>query len=133
MSEGPSIQYRPPHKGEAGFGFEDGQSVPTGEAEIFTDEPPANGESAQLPPLGLDLNMAFSLIIRGSKDSQERDARLLILAMKYEHPDAPKSKTELAAWLNIPRSSVDRLWERVSQCLQGEIASLRKSRTLINE
>jgi hypothetical protein len=122
MSEGPSIQYRPPHKGTVGFGYEDGDRVPIVEAEIHREEP----SEKELPPLGLDLNMALSLIIRGSRDSHDRDARLLFLAMKYGHPDAPKSKTELAAWLNIPRSSVDRLWERVSQCLQGEIASLWK-------
>lgn len=97
------------------------------EAEIHTDETPDNGESAQLPPLGLDASMVFDLIIPGAKDSKERDLRLLTLAMKYNHSAAPKSKTELALWLDVPRSSVDRLSERVSQHLQGEIARFKKS------
>ena len=116
----PSIQFRPPHKGAAGFGFEDGERVPIGEAEIFTDEASASGESAQLPPLCLSVDMTFDLIISGSKDSKERDLRLLVLAMKYNHRAAPKTKTELALALDVPRSTGHRLWARLSSIYKGK-------------
>jgi hypothetical protein len=128
MSEGPSIQYRPPHKGEAGFGFEDGERVPIGEAAISTDESP---DTEPAPP-HLDAGQLLETILHGAVDVKEIAARALILGMLLRCESAPKTATEFALALDVPRTTGQRLWARLFEYLQGELAVFGHGRALVD-
>jgi hypothetical protein len=47
-------------------------------------------------------------------------------------PSAPRTATEFAALLRIPRTSGQRLWARLFEYLQGELAVFGHGRPLID-
>jgi len=110
MNAAPSIQYRPPHKGAAGFGFEDGELVPIVEEQITTDEAPR-----------FDVEQLLDALITGAKNTTEVGQRAVILAFLLKRPAAPQSKTALAALLDVSRPTGDKLLTVISQCLQREL------------
>ena len=123
---GADLQHKAIATAPDGFGFEAGRLVPVVSPDVATDEPPDTPQSeTELPPLGVDAVQILDLIISGAQDGAERDRRLLILAMRYKHPAAPKTKTQLALWLGVSRQTVHADFTRVLAYLQAEIIRLQ--------
>ena len=124
-----SIQHKASFKNEAGFAFEDGSLVPITSPETATDETPDNFPR----PATLDACQLLATILRGAKNTQEIAARALICGSLMGCPSAPKTATEFALALDVPRSSGQRLWARLFEYLQGELAVFGQRSSLVDE
>jgi hypothetical protein len=129
MSEGPSIQHKASFKNEAGFAFEDGERVPIVEEQTATDEPP----DKELSPPRLDSIQLLETILHGARNPVEISAKALVLGMIQGCPSAPKTQTEFAALLGISRTTGQRLWARLFECLQADLAVFGHGRALVDE
>jgi hypothetical protein len=81
----------------------------------------ADEESGDAAPGGMErlsIEQILSLIVIGSYDSKERDMRLLWISMQMRVPGAPKTISELAVWLDRPRTTVREWASRISQCFR---------------
>jgi hypothetical protein len=107
--------------GDPATGFEDGQPVPVTPPEIYFDESPDQ------TPGKLDPLLLLDTLFIGTRTKDEIAARVLVLAKLLDRPGAPKTVTEFANWLDVPRSSADRIWERILQDLQGGLQVFGKS------
>jgi hypothetical protein len=102
-------------------GFEaDGRPVPIVEADIFFDDPPSSDGDTNVNRF--DLDQTLDLLVTGAHDCDEIAARVLVLAMLLKRPAAPKSTTQFALWMNIPRTTAQRKWAAILQCLQVQIS-----------
>ena len=111
-------------------GFEaDGRPVPIVEPDIYFDDPPAADTNAS----HFDLDQTLDMLLTGARDRDEIAARVLVLAMLLNRPAAPKSATQFALWMDIPRTTAQRKWASILQCLQAQISFFGHGRALVNE
>jgi hypothetical protein len=112
-------------------GFEaDGRPVPIVEPDIYFDDPAA---AADTTASRFDLDQTLDLLLTGARDRDEIAARVLVLSMLLNRPAAPKTMTQFALWLDIPRTTAQRKWASILQCLQAQISFGGHSRALVNE
>jgi hypothetical protein len=102
-------------------GFEaDGRPVPIVEPDIFFDDPPA--AAADTTANRFDLDQTLDMLLVGAHDCDEIAARVLVLAMLLKRPAAPKTTMQFALWMDIPRTTAQRKWAAILQCLQAQIS-----------
>lgn len=118
----------------------DGEPVPSvdfansGHGEAAPVREPDYGDGVGLGRLaGLSTPQIFSLIITGTYDSKDRDLRMLWISMKMQLSCAPKTITELAIWLDMPRSTVSKKVAALSQCFRGLLSISRPPGHTSNE
>lgn len=125
MSDAPDNPHAPP-------GFEaDSRPVPIVEPDIYFDDPPAG--DADAPASRFDIEQTLDMLLVGAHDRNEIAARVLMLAMLLKRPAAPKSMTQFALWLDIPRTTAQRKWASILQCLQAQISFFGHGRALVDE
>jgi len=112
-------------------GFEaDGRPVPIVEPDIYFDDPPDDTEPA---PPRLNTSQILETILHGARNPFEISAKAVVLGMLQGCPSAPKTQTEFAALLGISRTTGQRLWARLFECLQADLAVFGHGRALVDE
>jgi hypothetical protein len=130
----------------------DGSPVPT-EYEIAADkfafdafadasEPTPAGDGQRAPIIEatatdsaphLDARQLLETILHGARDKHEIAAFAAICGNLMGCPSAPRTSTEFAALLDIPRSTGQRLWARLFEYLQGELKVFGHGHALVDE
>jgi hypothetical protein len=109
MTDGPNS---PPD----GYGFDaDGRPVRVVWDDNNFDDPPPETDSAAV----IDAGQLLDLLIDGARDHHEIASRAAVLAMLMKRPSAPQTMAEFALLVDMPRTSAQRYWARVFQCLKG--------------
>ena len=102
-------------------GFEaDGRPVSIVEPDIYFDDPPAAAADTTASRFGLD--QILDMLLTGARDRDEIAARVLMLSMLLKRPAAPKNMMQFALWMDIPRTTAQRKWASILQCLQAQIS-----------
>lgn len=120
MHDGPDIQHK-----ATGFNA-DHSPVPIVEPDIFFDDPPAKATGRTR----LDAEQILDAILDGAGNPQDIAARAVVLGMLLKRPAAPKTQAEFALLMDMPRTTAQRFWARVFQCLQGSFSGLWASETI---
>ena len=107
----------------------DGWRVPIIEAQTAADEPP----DKEVPPPHLDSRQLLETILHGARNPVEIAASAAMCGNLMGCPSAPRTSTEFATLLGIPRSTGQRLWARLFEYLQGELAFFGHGRALVDE
>jgi hypothetical protein len=112
-----SIQHKASVKNEAGFAFEDGERVPITEAEIHTDDPPADGR-----PSGLTIEQFANVILIGNPSLAKIGERFLLWAYKAQlGAFAPKTLRELGGRLGCSHVAAGDRLNRLQAEIAGEL------------
>jgi hypothetical protein len=80
----------------------------------------------------LDASQLIETILHGARNPAEIAALTTICGNLLGCPSAPRTATEFALALDIPRSTGQRLWARLFEYLQGELKVFGHGRALVD-